>query len=316
MTDIQKNLLTKKSFLDLYDKKSQNSEQSEFIDDDIEEDLGETGSLTPSIVREDLTAVKGIGVSVAERLNRFGINSVDIIAQSTLENLAQIKGIGLPMAQKLINAAKSHLRVKRLNDFSTNDGDITDSLIEDQSEDMEKVEKLLSDSLNESLNFDKEQEEKEEYLYDNDVQLERIEDFTENIASNSDMVNNESEMGDNLSTDTINSEKLEKFNNFRFKQNSSKELIKKNSENYSQQEVDKILSNISHELESNGFYLVEIIPELREVCIGLDLLAVKIIRVNEFLELFYILPIKLNPLKGSFMVSAKEIEYSPLKQEI
>ncbi len=78
MTDIQKNLLTKKSFLDIYNKRSLNSKQSEFIDDDIEEISGEIESLTPSIIREDLTAVKGIGISVAERLNSSGINSIDI----------------------------------------------------------------------------------------------------------------------------------------------------------------------------------------------------------------------------------------------
>ena len=78
MTDIQKNLLTKKSFLDIYNKRSLNSKQSEFIDDDIEEISGEIESLTPSIIREDLTAVKGIGISVAERLNKSGINSIDI----------------------------------------------------------------------------------------------------------------------------------------------------------------------------------------------------------------------------------------------
>lgn len=96
MTDVQKNLLTKKSYLDLYNKKALNSKQSEFIDDDTEEYSGEIGSLTPSIVKEDLTAVKGIGVSVAERLNRPGINSIDIIAKSNSEDLAQIKGVGFP----------------------------------------------------------------------------------------------------------------------------------------------------------------------------------------------------------------------------
>lgn len=48
------------------------------------------------------------------------------------------------MAQKLIAAAKSHLKVKRLNDFSIIDGDIADSLIEDQSEDKEHNNILLS----------------------------------------------------------------------------------------------------------------------------------------------------------------------------
>jgi len=57
-------------------------------------------SLNPSIVKEELTVVKGIGASVAKRLINSGIDSIDLIVKSTTEDLAQIKGIGVSMAQR------------------------------------------------------------------------------------------------------------------------------------------------------------------------------------------------------------------------
>ena len=74
--------------------------------------------LNPSISRQNLTVIKGIGSSVEKQLYEINIMTVNDLATTIPEKLSFLKGIGLPKAQKIIEEAKSHLRTKNLNEFS------------------------------------------------------------------------------------------------------------------------------------------------------------------------------------------------------
>ena len=56
-------------------------------------DPEEEDELNPSIMKEDITKVKGIGKIAAEKLIKAGFTSIDQIARSTHEQLSNIEGI-------------------------------------------------------------------------------------------------------------------------------------------------------------------------------------------------------------------------------
>ena len=157
---------------------SKEIEYVEILNEDlirIDESSKKKDSLNPSIVKEELTAVKGIGASIAKRLINSGIDSIDLIVKSTTEDLAQIKGIGASMAQRLIESAKSHLKIIRLNDFSNDDESIIEVSIDDQIKEIRHKKTLLKENLNDSLYIDVNQEEIEENLLDVDNTFEDFE---------------------------------------------------------------------------------------------------------------------------------------------
>jgi len=146
MTDTEQNLLQKKSDLKLYYEMAHEAAQANNVDEarkislnglkiaqsqdqldwvekfdsfnsQLPQKVSNT-SLTPSIVKEDLTVVKGIGPSVAERLINAGIRSINMLAKTTAKKLALIPGIGLSMAQKMIDKAKDHLCTQSLTRYS------------------------------------------------------------------------------------------------------------------------------------------------------------------------------------------------------
>ncbi|MFW9878309.1 MAG: helix-hairpin-helix domain-containing protein, partial [Candidatus Thorarchaeota archaeon] len=80
--------------------------------------VSELQTLVPSIRKESLTLISGIGPKSAERLIAHGIDSISELANSTPTRLSKIEGIGLSTAQKYVNRAKEHLRLKKLNAFS------------------------------------------------------------------------------------------------------------------------------------------------------------------------------------------------------
>ncbi len=128
MTDTQEGLLQKKSDLKFYYKMAQEAFQANDVDqalkisksglkqaklqnkgdwvtkfDTFNSNVSQLQSLVPSIKKESLTIVNGIGLKVAEKLTNIGINSISDLAESSPKKLAQINGIGLEKAQKFID---------------------------------------------------------------------------------------------------------------------------------------------------------------------------------------------------------------------
>jgi predicted flap endonuclease-1-like 5' DNA nuclease len=81
------------------------------------ESTEESPILTPSIMKEDITIIKGVGPSVAEKLRGAGFHTVQSLADATIPQLTHIPGIGQKTAQKIIEGATSHASLKSLNDF-------------------------------------------------------------------------------------------------------------------------------------------------------------------------------------------------------
>ncbi len=372
MTDTEQNLLQKKSDLKLYYemaheaaqannvdearkislnglKIAQSQEKPDWVDkfDSFNTQLSQRKSntaLSPSIVKEDLTVVKGIGPSVAERLTNAGIRSINMLANTTVTKLALIPGIGLSTAQKMIDKAKDHLHTKTLNGFS-------------QLKERPKKENQLKVKDERNIEIDDseynkriEQNETFEQISEEDVTLETVKsNFISPVEPWFEEKFNYSRLTDDLNTakmeitkneelhgyeepllveqnevnsedfDDLDEEYGEDSNNIPYIITPS-ELISETAPNeptnneeqketLTYYEMNILREKIRKQFKLCEFLIVDKSSDLQAVFTGIDLLALKRIRVNEFLDLLYILPIKVSNLKGKFIVSENKIDY-------
>ena len=62
---------------------------------------------------DDLIRIRGIGPSMASRLVKAGISTIEQLGQSRPEELAFVKGIGVPTAKKMIKQAQGLIQFER-----------------------------------------------------------------------------------------------------------------------------------------------------------------------------------------------------------
>ncbi|MFX1593309.1 MAG: helix-hairpin-helix domain-containing protein [Promethearchaeota archaeon] len=355
MTDTQQGLMQKKSDLEFYYKMAQEAFQENDVDqalkisksgleqaklqndgdwvnkfDSFNTNISHLQTLTPSIKKETLTLVKGIGPNIAEKLSRHGVSSILELAHTSPIHLAKIDGIGLTKAQKLIDSAKEHQQKKKLNNFSNvkeSTNELTKDLKHGPKEDTTRANSSkwfddkfkmryppeenfaedetsinnLGNPFNEVESFEYEElKEDDEFVINNDFEvafepkeqliIEKPE-MNINIPPNNSLV---------ISPELVRQSKLnEQDKNY-------KEIL-------TLSQIEGLLLKITKELELSKFYIIKESPELRTIFEGIDLLAIKSVRAKEFLELLFIIPIKISSLKGSFIVSSDNIKYCSLE---
>ncbi len=354
MTDTQEGLMQKKSDLKFYFKMAQEAFQANDVDqalkisksglkqaklqnqgdwvvkfDTFNSNVSQLHSLTPSIKKESLTIVTGIGLKVAEKLTTIGINSISDLAESSPRKIAQINGIGLEKAQKFIENAKQHVRLKKLNDFPEIN----------QSE--ESLEKIEESNIREETNtwFEKKYEKPEtEKWYSPEVDTsgsEVLDDDSEHFDSsigefeeldheeidediipiiNYDEGSIKNKRDDpeafeesELNKPLVVSPELMRHSNLKIQE---QDTVFKETLNPSQ--LQEVIIETTKELELSEFIIIKKIPELRTTFTGIDLLAIKLVQVKEFLELLFIIPIKISSLKGSIIASTNSLNYHSL----
>ncbi len=315
-------------------RKKQNHQDEEFdtINSSVSEKL-----LTPSIVKEGFTVIKGIGPSVAKKLTEAKIESIEKLAHLSPNTLASsINGIGVASAQKIINGAMKHLSLKKLNDFSpsTEDDDnneiessklevykeTKDDEIKSHSKDLkgpqgrsnrwfeDKFKKLKTETWYPPANLAPEVEimaeellEDEELIEIKDIdreqlKLTRLESVRNFLESDTDVPPIESIQRPKVDEISIPLDEPADF-----------------KESMNHEQINNLKDNITTILESGEFHIITRIPSLKPVFMGIDLLALKLINVDDFLELICIIPIKICSLKGPLIVSEEDISYHPLE---
>ncbi|MFX0073264.1 MAG: helix-hairpin-helix domain-containing protein [Candidatus Hermodarchaeota archaeon] len=355
MTDTQEGLLQKKSDLKFYYKMAQEAFQANDVDqalkisksglkqaklqnngdwvakfDIFNSNVSQHNSLVPSIKKESLTIVSGIGVKVAEKLASIGINSISDLAESSARKIARINGIGLERAQNYINHAKKHVGLKNLNDFS------------DLNNSEDKIEVIEESSLKQESDkwFDEKFEKPETekwYPSQGDTSESNIVDdnlgnYTDEDENFNDFIEDETEEDEVSNLNYFESDKEEKLNESEVIEESdlkdslviSPELIRQSNlktqeqdavskETLDPSQLQKYILETIKTLELSEFISIKNMPNLRRFFTGIDLLAIKLVQVKEFLELIYIIPIKISTLKGSLISSNNTIKYNSLK---
>jgi hypothetical protein len=320
MTDMQNSLVPEKSDLKPPYKTTNQKPHS----DDIEED----NSLVPSIKKEPITIIKGIGPKAAERLNGIGITSIQQLAQLTPERIARIPGIGLTTAQKYVSNAIEHMKMKKLNDFS----DIIQVVVSDEPtvNAVDNIEDAhIFENEDETLEYEECEYEELEEMGDIDNKNINVEQYESFSNLDDDIVEYEQSINEH----TLHNEPIESLEPpERFTPETSSrpspqidilpETIQQpnvilderkviSQEKLSQTQIKNILKRVSKDLSLSNFHIIEKDAEMRAIFTGIDMVAVKRVQTKEFLDLIYIIPIKVASLTGSLIVSSEDIEYGP-----
>jgi len=314
----QQDLLPKKTDLKSYLKIEEEEASQEFEDYDSSLPQDKS-SLSPSIVKEDLIVVKGVGPSVAKRLTEAGIISVKQLAHTSASSLADIRGIGLTTAQKITEHAQAHIQTKKLNDFSgpeisqeKSDNSISDrlenSLATPQVKTHETEEFYLPDTEIEERNYEEGDAEIEDEIEINKANILEYEQVNETeILDIGEDYRVESEGEDIIDIST----KEEKVSTEEIliqieKQDQSNEIL-----NF--EEINVLKDSVIKELRSSDFGIINKSPEFHSCFAGVDLIAIKH-QVYDVHGLIYIIPIKISKLRGSFIVKKDRTEYAPVEK--
>ena len=332
------------------------------------ESAKEASSLNTTIVREDITVIRGVGKAVAEKLKGGGFHSVKMIAEAAITQLTNIPGIGLKTAEKISEGANELISRKNLNDFPEEsdrektqpideiprgeENDFQENDLEENNignpelvrnstiveSDVDKIDQKNTPKTSFPW-FEKRSKvnragasQKAKLKSDNEVVYEEVvDDLTSDSeydiengdVEDEDTIGIEDNIGENPSQE--NSVKQETINIIDKTQgvfretsdqkNSSSQLTQKITPQSQEQllpsEKKKTVENVIHALRESGFYIIEKVRLLKDLSMNCDLIALKIIHTNEFLDLVLILPIRLSMLKGEIKISNKQLKYIP-----
>ena len=321
MTDVRNSLLAKNSRDQEEDKET----------DEVESRMKpETVS-----VKEDLTIVKGIGKTVAEKLYQAGITSVHELALVSKEQLMRIKGIGSETATRFITAAKSRIKVPTLNTFTGSSPIIKPSVQENLIE--EKNRQVVTSNINEKWFDDKFKKPKPRVWYSPEGQeISKSDPSTQVPPRTKDDDEIEGGSDDDQIHDIAKDTSLKK-SNYQISENrlpsttmespphietsphddiiGKRKVSTLNSQKVTSIELNDMKAAVQEKLTSSGYYLIHHNPFLDNIFQGIDLLGAKLIKVNEFLDLLLLIPIKINTLKGPLIVSENSVEYNFSQEE-
>ncbi len=315
------------------------------------ESVKEHPFLNPSLTREDITVIKGVGVAVAEKLERAGFHTLKSIADSTFPQLTLIPGIGQKTAQKIIEEANILISRKCLNDFSEETDEKNKLTTEAENGVKENSEstkyqipipsitskntkpfpwfsdkfKIRRSGVSKSTKTD----------YNNEYLPEEVKDEPEYEIDDG-LVEQEGELSDEISPqeefiahdlktpleqsiednpqEMVTHPTLQQKSTLQSTQNKGKQITTL-QEKLLPSERTSALERLIHTLRGLNFHIIEKVRLLKGLSMNSDLIALKIIHANEFLDLVLILPIKLNMLKGELKISNDQVKYIPLNEK-
>ncbi|MHA2180482.1 MAG: helix-hairpin-helix domain-containing protein [Promethearchaeota archaeon] len=289
----------------------------------------EDHSLNTTISPEDITVIKGVGVAVAEKLKTAGFHTVKSIAEANIAQLTHIPGIGQKTAQKIMEGAQTIFSRKSLNDFP-DEVHIEKTPASITEEDIKDIKTFESPPVQET-HFpwfeDKFKINRLGKSHGTKVEYEEIDDSSDYISENEETIEKNTDTishQDFIMSSPTQSPTKNGTVNILDKPQLSQELINDKLVRNSAQQISEIreellpaekhstIERIIQTLRSLDFHIVEKVRLLKGLSMNSDLIAIKIIHTNEFLDLVLILPIKLNMLKGQIKMSNDQIKYIPV----
>jgi hypothetical protein len=280
-------------------------------------------------VKEDLTIVKGIGKTVAEKLFQAGITSVHELALASKERLMKIKGIGSETATRFIDAAKSRIKTPTLNTFTGSNPITTPSVPEESFEQQNK--EVISQNKGEKWFDAKFKRPKPGVWYSpegQEVPISRAsspspqvppltkddEEESYEVEDLPDYEHRATEENQNENFTEPQKQYIAIENPPHIEPEIQSDIIEKkdvspDTEKLTVDELNNIKKEIQENFTSNGYYLINNNPFLKNIFSGIDLLGVKIIQINDFLDLLLLIPVKINSIKGPLIISENSVEY-------
>jgi len=295
------------------------------------ESAKEDSSLNPSIVREDITVIKGVGIKVAEKLKNAGFHTVQSLADATIPQLTYLPGIGQKTAQKIIEGATTHLSRKSLNDFPEETNKTKELLVKSEVnsetviDELEKPpspqpkssqitkekskKKYTLEEIDDEFDYEIKNEQKENEPVIIDENAIQKGDIETSVLSNT-ITQNTVPLIDAHQRAEIKSSLQETYN-YGSQQNKTIQV----QEILQTSEKKSVIESVVRTLQGLNFHIIEKVRLLKDLSMNSDLIALKVIHANEFLDLVLILPIKLNTLRGEVKVSNEQVKYIPFNEK-
>jgi len=303
--------------------------------------------LSTTIVKEDITKIKGVGPSVAQKLREHGFDTIETLARLTIPQLSSIKGIGPATAQKIVEGAKSLTSRKKLNDFTEPDDKSEETPVHEEVEEynQEDYNTIIKEMKPQKWFSDKYKRLKNSIWYPPQKQ---------NSVQKSKMASKESEnflqtkkktmqqMSPTIHEKIVDFEETEEFKDedglieipevairspkFTFieeeplevKQIDIQPLQKPKTiqdEKLDISERQTIENQVVQIFQKYDYNIIRPTPLLKGVFTYADVVAVKKADINDVLDFVIIIPLKLSTLKGELQVSSETIKYVPNHQQ-
>jgi len=269
--------------------------------------------------RDNLTEIKGIGSTTAEKLYSAKIVSVRQIAEMKPEKLSETPGIGLATATKFITAAKNHLESSQKEDVVRKSTQIQgETKVESTPIPIEqyKVEQVIVDEAEET-GEETQTEGKEEveeiividpktiYAPENnkfstqpeiEQESEYQEESSQEIIPEIRIEREQLEQNSNLEEESIKSTPVEPKNiNFEYSSDSTLESI--------------IHQQIAETFKDAGCYEIpRSLESLKQFTTGLDYLGCKLVKASDDLRILFLFPVKRFDHEGTVLVDESKIE--------
>ncbi|GAI79604.1 unnamed protein product, partial [marine sediment metagenome] len=287
----------------------------------------------------ELTNIHGIGESTKNKLISAGITSVDQLAAFTPDELAKVKGFGPATSRKIIENAQ---------EFTKHNGGGTPDAVLDES-DFEKqnapVFEKVSDAKNDNVKLDYysilAEEEPLGVPFQDEMKAE-FQEFEE-VEQQSPVKNEEQ----TLFTKPSFHEKIQSFQVINQPDNATTEIEafieneltiqkpkkkplqeafipyedesydKLNGEMLSKEEVIQVKKAIVQRFKKLGYSVLDKQSNLlREISKDVDILAYKILDVDDSRGLFVFFPVKISHLRGILLISEEYIIYKPTNMAV
>jgi len=281
----------------------------------------------------ELTSIHGIGESTKNKLISAGITGVDQLAGLTPEQLAKVKGFGLATSKRIIENAQEFTRhngggMPRIVKNEPNFEKQTASVFENASvpkNDNVKLDYYLTLEEEEPLKttFQDEFECKEFKVGSQEEDEQTL--FTAPSAQSFHAINQPINQPDSAI------EEIEAFiENELIIQKPKKEPLqeaiipyedegydKLNGEMLSKEEVIQVKKNIVQRFKKLGYSVLDKQSNLlRGISKDIDILAYKILDVDDFVGTFVFFPVKISHLRGILLISEEHIIYKPTNMAV
>jgi len=269
--------------------------------------------------RDNLTEIKGIGSTTAEKLYSAKIVSVRQIAEMKPEKLSETPGIGLATATKFITAAKNHLESSQKEDVVRKSTQIQgETKVESTPIPIEqyKVEQVIVDEAEETGEETQTEgkEEVEEIIvidpktiyapennkFSTQPEIEQVSEYQEEssqeIIPEIRIEREQLEQNSNLEEESIKSTPVEPKNiNFEYSSDSTLESI--------------IHQQIAETFKDAGCYEIpRSLESLKQFTTGLDYLGCKLVKASDDLRILFLFPVKRFDHEGTVLVDESKIE--------
>jgi len=287
----------------------------------------------------ELTNIAGIGESTKDKLISAGINSVDQLAALTPDELAKVKGFGPATSRKIIENAQEFTKH---NGGGTPDAVLNEPIYEEQPA---SVSGKASDAKNNNMKLDyysilAEEEPLEAPFQDEtEVQFQEFEEVEQqsSVKNEEQTFSASSNVHDNIQGfQSINQpdsaiEEIETFieNELTIQKPKKKPFQeafipyedegydKLNGEMLSKEEVIQVKKAIVQRFKKLGYSILDKQSNLlRGISKDIDILAYKILDVDDSVGTFAFFPVKISHLRGILLISEEHIIYKPTNMAV